>query len=188
MRLAGCLKSGTVSASEFIRTLQFSERPSTLAKALTELGRIAKTLYLLNYIDDSAYRRRILTQLNRQEGRHAVARVTFHGQRGELRQRYRKGQEDQLGALGLVVNVMILWNTIYLDRALEHLRSQGRRIEPEDEARLSPLQHGHINVLGRYQFALSEAVMRGEYRPLRSSDNAMSIFEPETGAWSGIQA
>lgn len=188
LRVAGSLKSGTVSASEFIRTLQSSERPSTLGKALTELGRIAKTLYLLNYIDDSAYRRRILTQLNRQEGRHSVARVTFHGQRGELRQRYREGQEDQLGALGLVVNIMILWNTIYLDRALEHLRSLGRRIEPEDEARLSPLQHGHINVLGRYQFALSEAVMRGEFRPLRSPDIAMSMFEPQTDVWSGIRA
>jgi TnpA family transposase len=89
---------------------------------LAELGRVAKTLYLLNYIDDEAYRRRILTQLNRQEGRHSVARATFHGQRGELRQRYREGQEDQLGALGLVVNVITLWNTIYLERALEHLR------------------------------------------------------------------
>lgn len=182
LRVAGSLKSGTVSASEFIRTLQASERPSTLAKALTELGRISKTLYLLRYIDDSGYRRRILTQLNRQEGRHAVARVTFHGQRGELRQRYREGQEDQLGALGLVVNVIILWNTLYLDRALQHLRDGGRRIEPEDEARLSPLQHGHINVLGRYQFALSEAVMRGEYRPLREPDTTISILTAETSA------
>jgi hypothetical protein len=47
----------------------------------------------------------ILTQLNRGEGRHSVARAVFHGQRGELRQRYREGQEDQLGALGLVGRV-----------------------------------------------------------------------------------
>lgn len=173
LRVAGSLKSGTVSASQFIRTLQASDRPPTLAKALTELGHIAKTLYLLEYIDDSAYRRRILTQLNRQEGRHSVARTTFHGQRGELRQRYREGQEDQLGALGLVVNVIVLWNTIYLERALEHLRISGRRIEPEDEARLSPLQHGHINVHGRYQFALPEELQRGEYRPLREQDSLL---------------
>jgi Tn3 transposase DDE domain len=44
-------------------------------------------------------------QLNRGEGRHQLARVVFHGKREELRQRYREGQEDQLGALGLVVNV-----------------------------------------------------------------------------------
>lgn len=45
--------------------------------------------------------------------RHAVARDVFHGQKGELRQRYREGQEDQLGALGLVVNILLLWNTLY---------------------------------------------------------------------------
>lgn len=175
LRVAGTLKSGKVSASGFMRTLRASSRQSTLAKALAELGRVAKTLYLLNYIDDEAYRRRILTQLNRQEGRHSVARATFHGQRGELRQRYREGQEDQLGALGLVVNVLTLWNTIYLERALEHLRLDGRRIEPEDVARLSPLQHKNFNFLGRYQFSLPDQVLRGEYRPLRNLED--SIFE-----------
>lgn len=54
-----------------------------------EVGRVNKTLYLLNYIDDEDYRRRILTQLNRGEGRHAVARAICYGQRGEIRKRYR---------------------------------------------------------------------------------------------------
>ena len=106
LRVAGSLQSGRVSASELLRSLLRSSRPSTLARALGELGRIPKTLYMLVYIDDETYRRRILTQLNRGEGRHSVARAVFHGQRGELRQRYREGQEDQLGALGLVVNVV----------------------------------------------------------------------------------
>ena len=69
-----------------------------------ELGRMIKTLYLLRFIDDESYRRRILIQLNRGENRHRLAHVIFHGKRGELRQRYRDGQEDQLGSLGLVVN------------------------------------------------------------------------------------
>jgi TnpA family transposase len=67
---------------------------------------------------------RRFTQLNRGEGRHRLARKCFHGQRGELWQRYREGQEDQLGALGLVVNALVLWNTRYMDAALSHLRSQ----------------------------------------------------------------
>ena len=68
---------------------------------------------------------RILIQLNRGENRHRLARVIFHGKRGELRQRYRDGQEDQLGSLGLVVNVVVLWNTIYMDAALNQLREEG---------------------------------------------------------------
>lgn len=168
LRLAGSLKLGLVQAGGLMRTLQTNERPTRLARALEELGRIIKTLYLLAYIDDEAYRRRILTQLNRGEGRHQLARVVFHGKRGELRQRYREGQEDQLGALGLVVNTIILWNTIYMDAALAQLRIEGFDVRDADVARLSPLAHEHINMLGRYAFILPEPVARGELRPLRS--------------------
>jgi TnpA family transposase len=168
LRLAGSLKLGLVQAGGLMRTLQTNERPTRLARALEQLGRIVKTLYLLAYIDDEAYRRRILTQLNRGEGRHWLARVVFHGKRGELRQRYREGQEDQLGALGLVVNAVILWNTIYMDAALDQLRTEGFVVRDEDVARLSPLIHEHINMLGRYAFTLPEPVARGELRPLRS--------------------
>ena len=123
---------------------------------------------MLAYIDDEGYRRRILTQLNRGESRHSLARALFHGQKGELRQRYREGQEDQLGALGLVVNVLGLWNTRYTDLALAQLRRAGGEVKAEALARLSPLGHDHINLLGRYHFALPEGLARGALRPLRN--------------------
>jgi TnpA family transposase len=166
LRIAGSLKLGTVQASELVRSLLKSERPSTLAQAVIDLGRINKTLYLLNYIDDEDYRRRILTQLNRGEGRHQVARTICYGKRGEIRKAYREGQEDQLNALGLVTNAVILWNTLYMQAGLDHLQSEGVDIQPDDRARLSPLQHKHLNVLGRYSFALSEPIASGNLRPL----------------------
>ena len=167
LRLAGSLRLGVVRATGLTRTLQTNDRPTRLARALQELGRLVKTLYLLRYVDDEAYRRRILTQLNRHEGRHRLARTVFHGKRGELRQRYREGQEDQLGALGLLVNVAVLWNTIYMDAALDRLRAEGHEPRSEDVARLSPLGHTHVNMLGRYAFTLPDTVARGELRPLR---------------------
>nr|ULG18701.1 transposase [Serratia proteamaculans] len=146
MRMAGSLKLGTIHASE--RSLLRSTRPPGLAQAIMEVCRVNKTLYLLNYIDDEDYRRRILTQLNRGEGRHALARAICYGQRGEIRKRYSEGQEDQLGALGLVTNAVVLWNTLYIQEALSHLRQSGEIPEEEHLARLSPLIHGHINMLG----------------------------------------
>jgi TnpA family transposase len=101
---------------------------------------------LLNFVDDETYRRRILTQLNRGEGRHGLARATFHGQKGELRQRYREGQEDQLSARA-GVNALVLWNTFYMNAALTSLQQQ-QSVNEEDIARLSPLGHSHINMLG----------------------------------------
>nr|WP_172694142.1 Tn3 family transposase [Enterobacter cloacae]QEQ69324.1 Mobile element protein [Enterobacter cloacae] len=171
MRTAGSLKLGTIHASELIRSLLRSTRPSGLAQAIMEVGRVNKTLYLLNYIDDEDYRRRILTQLNRGEGRHAVARAICYGQRGEIRKRYREGQEDQLGALGLVTNAVVLWNTLYMQEALSHLRSIGEGPEDEHIARLSPLMHGHINMLGHYTFTLPEDILKGELRPLNFNLN-----------------
>src|SRR6266702_3446477 len=139
-----------------MRTLRVDDRPTRLAQAVAEVGRIDKTVHCLTYVDDESKRRSTLGQLNRGEARHSLARAVFHGKRGELRQRYREGQEDQLGALGLVVNVMVLWNTLYMQAALDQLRAEGYSVLSEDQARLSPLGHEHINMLGRYSFAVPE--------------------------------
>jgi TnpA family transposase len=168
LRLVGSLKLGKVPATGIMRTLQVEDRPTRLAQALAEFGRIDKTLHTLTYLDDENRRRATLTQLNRGEGRHSLARAVFHGRRGELRQHYREGQEDQLDALGLVLNVIVLWNTIYMDAALTQLRLEGHEVREADVARLSPLSHEHINLLGRYSFVVPESVIRGELRPLRT--------------------
>src|SRR6266508_70964 len=84
LRLAGSLSMGVFHVESLVRTLQRGDRPTKLARALGELGRIIKTIYLLEYIGDETYRWRVLTQLNRGEGRYGLSRVVFHGQRGEL--------------------------------------------------------------------------------------------------------
>ena len=173
LRIAGSLKLGTIQASELIRSLLKSERPSSLALAIMEVGRINKTIYLLNYVNDEGYRRRILTQLNRTEKRHDLARVICHGRRGEIRKRYREGQEDQLGALGLVTNVVVLWNTIYMQDALNHLKQNGLPILDNDVAGLWPLRHEHMNVLGHYSFTLADTILAGEHRPLNQLETEL---------------
>jgi len=166
LRLAGSLVTGSVRASEILRVTQGGGAPSLLGRALAEYGRIAKTLHLLAFIDsDDTYRRQIHSQLTVQESRHALARRIFHGRRGQIYQSYREGQEDQLGALGLVLNAVVLWNTRYLDAALIHLDEQGLSMRDEDVARLSPLGSEHINMLGRYTFTAAPTGAR--LRPLR---------------------
>jgi hypothetical protein len=69
---------------------------------------------------------------------------------------------------------MVLWNTIYMEAALKQLRQNGHPVQDEDLARASPLIHNHINLLGRYWFAVPEAVAQGEPPPLHdpAADNA----------------
>ncbi|ENA1771630.1 Tn3 family transposase [Yersinia ruckeri] len=164
LRLVASLKLGRLNVMSVMKTLQTGDRPTSLAQAIAEIGRADKTIHMLTYLDDENKRRKTLQQLNRGEGRHAVARNVFHGKRGELRQAYREGQEDQLGSLGLVLNMIVLWNTIYMDAALQQLRQEGYPVLEEDVARLSPLLCGHINMQGRYSFTVPESVSRGELR------------------------
>jgi TnpA family transposase len=171
LRLGGSLKLGRVPATGIMRTLQVGDRQTSLAHAIAEFGRVEKTIHLLTTIDDEAKRRGTLIQLNRGESRHSLARVMFHGKRGEMRKHYQEGQEDQLGALGLIVNIVVLWNTLYIDAVLEQLRKEGYPVRDEDAAHLAPTIHRHINMMGRYSFTISESVARGELRPLRNPSN-----------------
>lgn len=171
LRLVGSLKLGRVQATGIMRTLQVGDKPTRLAQAIAEIGRIDKTIHMLNYIHDESCRRSTLLQLNLTEGRHSLARSVFHGKRGELHQRYREGQEDQLGALGLVLNILVHWNTIYMDTALDQLKSDGFQVNDEDEIRLSPFAKSHFNMLGRYSFSIPDEVKMGKLRPLRDPQN-----------------
>lgn len=171
LRVAGSLITHQVRAYDVLRMLGRDGHPTPLGQAFAEYGRIAKTLHLLALVDpvDGGYRRTVHRQLTVQESRHRLARKLFHGQRGELRQSYREGQEDQLGALGLVLNAVVLWNTRYIDAAVAALRAQGQAVVEEDAARLSPLGHAHVNLLGRYAFT---APGGSALRPLRDPTTA----------------
>jgi TnpA family transposase len=143
-RLAASLEARTVTPSAILRSLQRGPNRSSLARALVELGRIVKTLHVLDYCTDPLYRRAIHRVLGRGESRNSLARDMFRGSRGRLRQHYQSGQEDELGALGLMVNVVVLWQTVYIQAALDHLAAAGEEIDPADVARLAPLGHPTI--------------------------------------------
>lgn len=118
---------------------------------------------------DDTYRRQMNRQLTVQESRHKLARDVCHGKRGTIHQAYRDGMEDQLGALGLVLNATVLWTTRYIDTAVAQLKADGHEIRDEDITRLSPLKHRNPNLLGRYSFAASTPAA-GTLRPLRDPD------------------
>ena len=150
-RLAASLRAGTVIPSAILRTLQRGPSPSSLARALAELGRVIKTLHVLEYAHDPAYRRTIHHLLSRGERRNSLARDVFHGQRGQLRKHYQAGQENQLGSLGIMINIIVLWQTRYMQAALDHPAANGYQLDPADVARLTPLGHPTINLNGRYR-------------------------------------
>jgi TnpA family transposase len=165
LRVAGSLQTGRVRAHDLLRMMSTDGRTTGLGEAFAHYGRIFKTLHPLQYIDDEAYRRMIGVQSNIGEARHALARRIFFGRLGELRAGYREGMEDQLGALGLALNAVVYWNSLYIDAAVNELEAQGWGLSSEIRARLSPLGFEHINFHGRYPIVRTHT--DGQLRALR---------------------
>ncbi|MGB8946635.1 MAG: Tn3 family transposase [Streptomyces sp.] len=180
LRVAGSLVTNQVRAYDLLRMFGREGHPTPLGQAFAEYGRIAKTLHLLAVVDpmDDTYRRQMHKQLTVQESRHKLAREICHGKKGTIHQAHRDGMEDQLGSLGLVLNAVVLWTTRYIDAAVAKLRAEGHEIRDEDVARLSPLKHKNLNVLGRYSFTASQPV--DGLRPLRDPE-AVDLDDDDDG-------
>ena len=168
LRLALSIKTGTVTASVILRKLAAYPRQNGLALALRELGKLERTFFTLQWLQDPELRRRSHVGLNKGEQQNALRRAVFFNRLGEIRDRSYENQRHRASGLNLLVAAIILWNTTYLQRAVDHLRNQGHYPASGDLAHLSPLGWEHINLTGDYHWDTSPTLGPDEFRPLRT--------------------
>ncbi|EPS5311080.1 Tn3-like element TnAs3 family transposase [Escherichia coli] len=167
LRLATSIKQGTVTASLMLRKLGSYPRQNGLAVALRELGRIERTLFILDWLQSVELRRRVHAGLNKGEARNALARAVFFNRLGEIRDRSFEQQRYRASGLNLVTAAIVLWNTVYLERAAHALRGNGHAVDDSLLQYLSPLGWEHINLTGDYLWRSSAKIGAGKFRPLR---------------------
>ncbi len=167
LRLATSIKQGTVTASLMLRKLGSYPRQNGLAIALRELGRIERTLFILDWLQSVELRRRVHAGLNKGEARNALARAVFFNRLGEIRDRSFEQQRYRASGLNLVTAAVVLWNTVYLERAAHALRGNGHAVDDALLQYLSPLGWEHINLTGDYLWRSSAKIGAGKFRPLR---------------------
>jgi TnpA family transposase len=167
IRLATSIKQGTVTASLMLRKLGSYPRQNGLAVALREFGRIERTLFILDWFQNTELRRRVQEGLNKGEARNALARAVFFNRLGELRDRSFEQQSHRASGLNLVTAAIVLWNTVYLERATNALRDNGQLGNDDLLRYLSPLGWEHINLTGDYLWRNRIKVGAGKFRPLR---------------------
>lgn len=166
-RVAGSLKRGYVTASLLISRLQAYPRQGQLTKLLQEYGRLIKTIFVLRYLEDEALRRRVHTQLNKGEKLHDLRKFLFFAREGVVSQKYEEGQANQAGCLNLLTNAVIVWNTVYMQAALDAIRKEGYPVQEEDLPHLWPIRFAHIHRYGKYEFDVEAARTRVGLRPLK---------------------
>jgi TnpA family transposase len=136
------------------------------------LGRLERTLFTLEWLQSVELRRRVQVGLNKGEAKNALARAVFFHRLGELRDRSFENQRYRASGLNLVIAAIILWNTVYLGRAIAALRARGQVIDEELLQHLSPLGWEHINLTGDYTWRPSDTLEGDGYRPLRPPPEA----------------
>jgi len=167
LRLATSIRQGTVTASLMLRKLGSYPRQNGIAVALRELGRFERTLFILDWLQSVELRRRVHAGLNKGEARNALARAIFFNRLGEIRDRCFEQQRYRASGLNLVTAAIVLWNTVYLERAANALRGHGQMIDDALLQYLSPLGWEHINLTGDYLWRSSAKIGAGKFRPLR---------------------
>ncbi|MFK4428505.1 Tn3 family transposase [Bacillus sp. RC51] len=168
LRLAHSIREGTVSASLIMGKLGSYSRQNSLATALREMGRIEKTIFILNYISDESLRRKIQRGLNKGEAMNGLARAIFFGKQGELRERTIQHELQRASALNIIINAISIWNTLHLTKAVEY-QKQSDSFNEELLHHMSPLGWEHINLLGEYHFNSEKMVSLDSLRPLKLS-------------------
>ena len=106
---------------------------------MRELGRIERTLFALDWMQNVELRRWVQIGLNKGEAKNALARAVFLNRLGEIRDHSFENQRYRASGLNLVVAAIILWNTVYLERAVQALRDSGKNIDERLLPHLSPL-------------------------------------------------
>jgi TnpA family transposase len=167
LRVAGSLKLGWVTASLFISKLKSFPQQNELTSSFAEYGRMIKTIFILRYLMNQPYRRKINSQLNKGERLHDLRRFLFFAHQGAIRQRHEEELTNQASCLNLITNAVVTWNTLYIEAAINQLRREGHQINDEDISRLSPTRYEHLNPYGIYPFDIEKESRRVSLRPLR---------------------
>jgi TnpA family transposase len=171
LRLVSSLHAGTVLPFAMLRKLAAYQRQNQLDLALQELGRIERTLFMLDWLESRPLRQRCQAGLNKSEQRHALAQAVFTFKQGRVADRSHDAQQFRASGLNLVIAAIVYWNATYIADAVEHLRAQGHVVSDELLAHTSPLTWEHIGFSGDFLWAHAAATA-GRRRPLSLSRNA----------------
>lgn len=170
MQVALSIRAGKISSVTLLRKLGHESRKNRLYQAFRELGRVVRTIFLLQYLSDPGLRKQITEMTNKVEAYNGFAQWIFFGGEGIIAENDPEEQEKIIKYNDLVANAVIFQNVVDVSRILRALIAEGYPVKREDVAALSPYLTRHIKRFGDYFIDLSALP-----QPLTETDLALSL-------------
>ena len=174
VRLVASLKAGAVAPSTMLKKLAAYQRQNQLDLALQEIGRIERSLFMLDWLESSDLRRRCHAGLNKSEQRHVLAQIICTFRQGRIAERGFEAQQFRASGLNLVIAAIVYWNSTYMADAIIHLRATGATVPDELLAHTSPLSWEHIGFSGDFLWERAAKAASGSRRPLNLGSRRMT--------------
>jgi TnpA family transposase len=153
LRSAATMVAGVMPPSQLLRKFAAYPRQHELAVALREIGRIERTLFIIDWLLDADMQRRAQIGLNKGEAHHALKNALRIGRQGEIRDRTAQGQHFRMAGLNLLAAIIIYWNTKHLGQAVTARQRDRLDCSPDLLAHISPLGWAHILLTGEYRWS-----------------------------------
>jgi len=154
LRFIATIQLKVTTASQLFKRLNSYSNQHHLYRALKEFGKIPKTLFILKYRDDCAFRQSIESQLNKVESSNKFSKAISFGHNHEFIQSEKEDQEIAEACRRLIKNAMVCWNYLYLSRELATEKNEERKTELLEAMRNgSIVTWAHFNLHGEFDFS-----------------------------------
>jgi TnpA family transposase len=150
LQVAQSIRAGRLQPSTLLRKLGTASRKNKLYYAFRELGRVVRTIFLLDYISNPELRRLIQAAQNKCEGFNQFAQWIYFGA-DAIEDNVRENQLKIIKYNHLIANLVIFHNCHTMTQALKELEAEGLLLTPELLGGFSPYRTHHLNRFGRYE-------------------------------------
>lgn len=152
------IKLGRITPSTLLKRLGTYSRKNKLYFAFKELGKVIRTIFLLNYIDNPVMRQTIHAETNKTEEFHQYKRWLFFGGERIIAENIRYEQQKVVKYNQLVATMVILYTTAKMTQVLKQLTAEGHEITPELLGCLAPYWTSYINRFGDYNIDINRPI------------------------------
>lgn len=158
VKYATALRLGTAETESILRRFTRNNLQHPNYKALAELGKAVKTIFLCRYLRLKSLRREIQEGLNVIENWNSANDFILFGKGGEFATNNIEEQETIMLALHLLQISLVYINTLMIQQVLSETEWQ-TELTKEDRRALTPLFYTHVNPYGTFNLNMEERLI-----------------------------